>query len=274
MTSTIHADKIMNYSGDQDSGVDLQTNDQIKLKTANTDRVTVTDATTTVANDLAVTGDLTVDSGVLSVTASDNKIRYTQGTNKGLVIQDAGITDSTEINFGTIANGIRAGLITGSNLSFYTGTAGQGSASKKMEIDTAGRVLKPTQPGFMIGLSGGHHTSTGNFIFNNTYFNEGNHYNTSTGVFTAPVNGVYQFNAFALLQNNLADGTYYWSFTYNGNALAYCYEPNLVANKHRMYQLSICYKMNANDTMSVYNHTGHWYGIAAQHSQFSGYLLG
>ena len=53
MTSTIHADKIMNSSGDQDSGLDLLVNDQVKLKTANTDRVTVTDATTTIANDLA-----------------------------------------------------------------------------------------------------------------------------------------------------------------------------------------------------------------------------
>ena len=268
MTSTIHADKIMNSSGDQDSGLDLLVNDQVKIKTANTDRVTVTNSS------VAVSGDLNVDSGVLSVTASDNKIRYTQGTNKGLVIQDAGIADSVEINFGTSANGIRAGLLTGSNLSFYTGTAGGGTASKKMEIDTAGRVLKPAQPGFMIGLSSGNHTSIGNFIFNNVYFNEGNHYNTSTGAFTAPVAGVYQFNAFCLLNNNLALGTYYWEYRYNNVTLAYCYEPNLVASKHRMYQLSICYKMNANDTMSVYNHSGHWYGIAAQHSQFSGYLLG
>ena len=46
MTSTIHADKIMNSSGDQDSGLDLLVNDQVKLKTANTDRVTITDTTT------------------------------------------------------------------------------------------------------------------------------------------------------------------------------------------------------------------------------------
>ena len=50
MTSTIHADKIMNSSGDQDSGVDLLVNDQVKLKTANTDRVTVTDASTAIGN--------------------------------------------------------------------------------------------------------------------------------------------------------------------------------------------------------------------------------
>ena len=73
MTSTIHADKIMNSSGDQDSGVDLLVNDQVKLKTANTDRVTVTDATTTVANALAVTGASTL-SNKLTVSAADGVV--------------------------------------------------------------------------------------------------------------------------------------------------------------------------------------------------------
>jgi len=73
MTSTIHADKIMNSSGDQDSGLDLLVNDQVKIKTANTDRVTVTDATTTVANDLAA-----------------NTIKHTGGTT-GLTINSSGV---------------------------------------------------------------------------------------------------------------------------------------------------------------------------------------
>ena len=72
MTSTIHADKIMNSSGDQDSGVDLQTNDQVKLKTANTDRVTITDTTTTVSNNLAA-----------------NTIKHTGGTT-AMTIDSAG----------------------------------------------------------------------------------------------------------------------------------------------------------------------------------------
>ena len=95
------------------------------------------DVTISTSGNISTTGDLTVDSGVLSVTASDNKIRYTQGTNKGLVIQDAGIADSVEINFGTSANGIRKGLITASEFSHYMGTAGQGSAvkAKDMTID-------------------------------------------------------------------------------------------------------------------------------------------
>ena len=105
------------------------------------------------SGNISTTGDLTVDSGVLSVTASDNKIRYTQGTNKGLVIQDAGISDSVEINFGTSGEGIRAGLITGSNLSFYTGTAGGGSAAKAMEIDVSKNVTV-TDGDLVIGTSG------------------------------------------------------------------------------------------------------------------------
>lgn len=77
MTSTIHADKIMNSSGDQDSGVDLLVNDQVKLKTANTDRVTVTDATTTVANDLA------------AATIKTATVKHTGGTT-GLTIDTDG----------------------------------------------------------------------------------------------------------------------------------------------------------------------------------------
>ena len=77
MTSTIHADKIMNSSGDQDSGVDLLVNDQVKIKTANTDRVTVTDATTTIVNDLA------------APTIKTATLKHTGGTT-GLTIDSSG----------------------------------------------------------------------------------------------------------------------------------------------------------------------------------------
>ena len=41
MTSEIRVDKIHNEGGDNDSGIDLSTNDQIVLKTANTTRLTM-----------------------------------------------------------------------------------------------------------------------------------------------------------------------------------------------------------------------------------------
>ena len=105
--------------------------------------------TTELANDVAIstsgnistTGDLTVDSTLFKVDATNDKIIFNHDTNKGVLIQDAGLTDATEISFSNGTNGIRSGLITGSNLSFYTGTAGGGSATKKMEIRTEGLSL-------------------------------------------------------------------------------------------------------------------------------------
>ena len=123
------------------------------LKIASPTEVDITATTIDVNGALDVSGNLTVDSGVLAVDATNNKIRYTQGTNKGLVIQDAGIADSVEVNFGTADEGIRAGLITGSNLSFYTGTAGGGSAAKAMEIDVSKNVTV-TDGDLIIGTSG------------------------------------------------------------------------------------------------------------------------
>ena len=41
MTSELRVDKIHNEGGDNDSGIDLSTNDQIVLKTANTTRLTM-----------------------------------------------------------------------------------------------------------------------------------------------------------------------------------------------------------------------------------------
>ena len=44
MVSKIEVDKISNQSGDQDSGVDLSTNDEVKIKTANTNHVVIDSA--------------------------------------------------------------------------------------------------------------------------------------------------------------------------------------------------------------------------------------
>ena len=95
MTSTIHADKIMNSSGDQDSGVDLLVNDQVKIKTANTDRITVTTTNTTVTGDINVSAgnfktttagkglDLSINAGSSktgAVTTSELLDHYEEGT--------------------------------------------------------------------------------------------------------------------------------------------------------------------------------------------------
>ena len=71
---------------------------------------------------------------------------------------------------------------------------------KKFEMTGEGYLLQQYQPSFRVGR-GGSYTSTGGhvIVFDSASgagrFNQGSHYNTSNGRFTAPVNGRYMFTA-------------------------------------------------------------------------------
>ena len=72
--------------------------------------------------------------------------------------------------------------------SFYDGTAGL----ERMRIDSSGRVTMPYQPAFM--ASGGTFHSDGvTFQGVTVTVNNGSHFSTTTGKFTAPVAGLYTF---------------------------------------------------------------------------------
>ena len=67
---------------------------------------------------------------------------------------------------------------------------GQGA----MFISSGGRITTPYQPAFhAYGVSQGSYASNSYWVFPNTSFNRGGHYNTSNGLFTAPVAGLYEF---------------------------------------------------------------------------------
>ena len=70
-----------------------------------------------------------------------------------------------------------------------------------LNIDASGRVTMPYQPAFHAGATSTVSYSSGEtVVFQTAYHNRGNHYNTSTGVFTAPVAGVYSFTVRMLHQ--------------------------------------------------------------------------
>lgn len=69
------------------------------------------------------------------------------------------------------------------------------AGTSAMTIDTNGVVTTPARPAFSAYRdSSTVEALTGTLVFNGTRSNVGNHYNTSTGKFTAPIAGLYQFN--------------------------------------------------------------------------------
>lgn len=67
-----------------------------------------------------------------------------------------------------------------------------------LTIGADGSVLTPNRPTFCVRLSGDWTTANSTIVFDTELSDNGNNYNTSTGIFTAPVTGTYYFSTRAM----------------------------------------------------------------------------
>jgi hypothetical protein len=94
-----------------------------------------------------------------------------------------------------------------------------GTDNVRVFVDSSGRVTMPYQPVFYAYRTTNWTTIPGVVICDNTIANVGNYYSTSTGRFTAPIAGTYQFTLFTMAYTSL--NTYNDNYLRkNGNAVA------------------------------------------------------
>ena len=162
----------------------------------------------------------------------------------------------------------------GGTLSFSnapSGTAGTTATfTERMAVDTSGRVTMPYQPSFEAYRTLGNVAQGNIVVFNNTRHNTGNHFNTSTGVFTAPVAGAYIFT--------------HQCFTDSGNGCTVDMQINGVNrlrmeadinSAYRSLAASAVFDLSANDTVRIYTTSGTaHYNTSGFYSSFTGHLLG
>jgi hypothetical protein len=172
----------------------------------------------------------------------------------------------------------QSGVITGliedissqAGLRFYTGTGG--SVAERMRISAAGQVTKPFQPTFYGGRTAGDVAPSTVFVMNDAQINIGSCYNTTTGVFTCPVAGVY-FASFGVMTAGAYGGDIDFFYIQKNGA-------NVVSNyttgTNTTYQrvaATVLISCAANDTIRFRTGGTTIYGASSTHSYGSIYLL-
>jgi hypothetical protein len=143
------------------------------------------------------------------------------------------------------------------------------SGSTGLIIDSSGRVTTPYQVYFYARPSTSINQTSGTLQYSAVDYNIGNHYNTSTYTFTAPVAGVYciSFQFFPLV--NAAGGA---DLVVNGVLTMRCGREG-TETYYEGYSNSINKYLNTNDAVNVQLYTGTIH-LNTPYSHFSAYLLG
>ena len=141
-------------------------------------------------------------------------------------------------------------------------TNGTDGGTERMRISSDGYVTKPNTPAFHVSRQGGDVSSNSYVVFDHSDYNNGSHYNTSDGKFTAPVTGIYFFSAwhftgvtsaFYLRINGTTFGEYTWDDT-GGCGTWVC-------------------PMTSGQYAQIYTKYT-WRGTSDYHNAFNGYLIG
>jgi len=148
------------------------------------------------------------------------------------------------------------------------------NASVRATIDGSGRITTPNQPVFKAYRSAST-SASGVIAFNNVIYNVGSSYNSSNGLFTAPVAGYYIF--FFLSIGSGSSNTFrdVWG-SVNGTTTPSSFgarPTNQTTDYSSSGSASNIVYLNANDTFGLYA-SGSLYSDSNIWLQFGGYLLG
>jgi hypothetical protein len=168
---------------------------------------------------------------------------------------------------------VTAGADVGTTLSVGSGNAWQFDANAVL------RNLGNTQPCFRAVRATSDQTSGTTLIFNSEEFDQGADYNAATGVYTAPVTGLYHFEVKAVLRNDGGSSDTGSIRVSAGGATVAQEAYTINASTVQQFTFSLTLRLTAADTVFVVNSSTMAAGAinhrvsASTVSYFSGFLV-
>ena len=252
-------------------------------------------------HNLVVPGDLTVDTNVLKVDASNNRVgvNITSPTHplsvngqikstgaNGETVQLQTSSQYTGISF-IGSDGTRDAIIdydhTGGVMGIKAHTSAHkismttGGYSERLGIDADGRVIMPGQPSFCARLNSTPAMDIATVPFETVLHNIGNHYNNSNYRFTAPVAGRYYLSYSVRVNHGTSGHIIHPVFFINGNSdtTSRTIYKNDTSAQYMGATFSYIRQLSANDYVTVNMASGSSGGtMQSGQCSFTGHLLG
>ena len=150
------------------------------------------------------------------------------------------------------------------------------SGTTAMTIDSTGRVLSPSRPAFSVfNTSSVTISGMTALVFDTATFNIGNHFELSTGKFTAPITGIYLF-CFKTMLYNMNTAEYMDFYPYINGVQKQRFELTGNGGGHTQFDYNELVQLNANDVFRLYatDRTTGSYAMYTNENRFTGCLIG
>jgi len=208
--------------------------------------------------------------------AVDQSVQFSNTKSTNGDIHYFGIT-LTSAGYGQALFG-HTGHTTQSEQAAWIGLAGDDVAGGVgVKCFRGGNVIKKGTCAFQAYNGSSQINQSSYVIFTTAGFNIGGNYNTSNGIFTAPITGRYLFTLTGLYTKNNSSATFklVWHVNNSNSGVAAEYQTsNLNGSYNTIGTSSIIFQLSANDTVRLYVEGVGAFHVSGTQTRFCGYLLG